>query len=88
MLLCFSFYVWYFAEDDTPENEVKKVKVKKPRLKLRVYSQKDAVGSEELSFVTDGSILVLFVSEKAFISIFRKLSLLECAIECIQISFQ
>ena len=42
------------------DGDTKKTKVKKPRLKLRVYSQKDAVPGDELSFLNEGNSPFLF----------------------------
>ncbi|XP_076821443.1 uncharacterized protein LOC143468246 isoform X2 [Clavelina lepadiformis] len=44
------------TEDDAMETEPKRAKLKKPRLKLRVYSQKDAAGNDEIAFLADGTL--------------------------------
>ena len=54
MPISYNAAVTSIAEDDNMENDSKKPKVKKHRLKLRVYSQKDAIPGEELNFLTDG----------------------------------
>jgi len=49
--------------DDDMDGDIQKSKAKKPRLKLRVYSQKDAdtLGDSATTFLEDGIFSIFFV---------------------------